>query len=54
MPKSGFKSITVTETIYDNFHEKYTKKKEELSMKGISSFAGYITSVLTKALEDDQ
>ncbi len=43
MPKAGFKSITISEQVYDKFHEVFQKNKSELSLKGVNSFAGYIT-----------
>ena len=53
MPKSGFKSLTITEGIYDEFQAKYNKKKKELALKGITSFSGYMVSILAKQLEDE-
>jgi len=53
MPKAGFKSITVAETIYDKFHGRYEKKKQELFMKGINSFSAYITSELTEKFQEE-
>ena len=52
MPKAGFKSITVSENIYDKFYKKYEKKKKILAMKGINSFSGYMVSILAKQLEE--
>ena len=43
MPKEGFKSIKVSDTVYDRYYEIYKKNKQELAMKGVNSFAGYIT-----------
>ena len=51
MPKAGFKSITVSENIYDKFHARFEKKKEALAMRGISSFSGYVTFVLSENLK---
>ncbi len=53
MPKAGFKSITISEQVYDKFHEVFQKNKSELSLKGVNSFAGYITYMLEdKMLKD--
>jgi len=53
MPKAGFKSITISEQVYDKFHDVFQKNKSELSMKGVNSFAGYITYMLEdKMLKD--
>jgi len=46
MPKAGFKSITISEEVYDKFFDVYQKNKPELIMKGVNSFAGYITYTL--------
>ena len=54
MPKDGFKSITVSETVYDKFFDVYQKNKEELLMKGVNSFSGYITYMLEEKIEKDK
>ena len=46
MPKPGFKSITISETVYEKFFDVYEKNKDKLTMKGVNSFAGYITYML--------
>jgi len=35
MPKPGFKSITISESVYDKFNQVYLKNKDELVMKGV-------------------
>ncbi len=54
MPKPGFKSITVSESVYDKFYDVYVKNKDELSMKGVNSFAGYITYMLEENMLKDK
>jgi len=54
LPKDGFKSITVSETVYDKFFDVYQKNKEELLMKGVNSFSGYITYMLEEKIEKDK
>ena len=54
MPKPGFKSITVSELVYDKFYDVYEKNKDELSMKGVNSFAGYITYMLEENMLKDK
>ncbi len=54
MPKAGFKSITVSDTIYDQFFDVYQKSKSELSMKGVNSFSGYVTFMLEEMLSKDK
>lgn len=51
MPKAGFKSVTMSDTVYEKFHAKYTAKKEELAMRGITSFSGFITCELAEKLQ---
>jgi len=54
MPKEGFKSITVSDTVYDRYYEIYQKNKQELVMKGVNSFAGYITYMLEQTMQKDK
>jgi len=54
LPKEGFKSITVSETVYDKFHDVYQKNKNELIMKGVNSFAGYVTYMLEEMMQKDK
>jgi len=54
LPKPGFKSITVSESVYDKFYDVYEKNKDELSMKGVNSFAGYITYMLEENMLKDK
>ncbi len=54
MPKAGFKSITVSESIYDKFHDVYQKNKNNLAMKGVNSFAGYVTYMLEEMMQKDE
>ena len=54
MPKAGFKSITVSETVYDKFQEVFLKAKDDLAMKGINSFSGYVTYILEEMMSKDK
>lgn len=54
MPKAGFKSITVAETVYDKFYETYKQNKSEMAMKGVNSFAGYVTFMLEEMMAKDK
>ena len=54
MPKAGFKSITVSEEVYNRFHDTYKKNKNDLAMKGINSFAGYITYMMEDLMQKDE
>jgi hypothetical protein len=54
MPKAGFKSITISEQVYDKFHDVFVKNKSELAMKGVNSFAGYVTYLLEDMMLKDK
>jgi len=54
MPKPGFKSITISETVYNKFFDVYQKSKVELTMKGVNSFAGYVTYLLEEMMQKDK
>jgi len=54
MPKPGFKSITISEAVYDKFNQAYLKNKNTLTMKGVNSFAGYVTYLLEDVMKKDK
>ena len=54
MPKPGFKSITVSEQVYEKFYDVYNENKEELTMKGVNSFSGYVTYMLEEMMQKDK
>ena len=54
MPKAGFKSITLSESVYDRFQEVYEQSKDELALKGIKSFSGYVTCKLEEMMQEDK
>lgn len=54
MPKPGFKSITVSEHVYDMFHKTFEQNREKLSTKGVNSLAGYVTYMLEDAMQRDR
>jgi len=54
MPKAGFKSITISEQVYDKFFDVFQENKSELAMKGVNSFAGYITYMLEDMMLKDK
>ena len=51
MPKPGFKSITVSENVYGRFFNAFLKNKKELEFKGITSFSGYLTSMIEEIMK---
>jgi hypothetical protein len=50
MPKPGYKSITVSENIYNKFLKVYEKNKKGLEIKGVRSFSGYLTSMMEETM----
>lgn len=55
MPKSGFRTITVKENVYDYFWKEWQKVKDEYSIKkGIRSFSAYITYRLSELIEKEE
>ena len=56
MPKrdSGYMNLSVAIPVYERYKQVYEKKKEQLVRKGVTSFAGYITSTLEELMEKDE
>lgn len=54
MPKGGFKSITVSDTVYDRFSASYQQKKNDLAHKGIRSLSGYVSHMLEERMQEDK
>ena len=50
MPKPGFKSITVSENVYRKFFEVYEKNRKDLELRGVTSFSGYLTSMMEEMM----
>jgi hypothetical protein len=50
MPKPGYKSITVSENVYQHFFKVYKENKKSLENKDIRSFSGYLTSMMEKMM----
>lgn len=46
MPKSGFKSITIGEDIYEKFNASFLENKDTLAVNGIRSLSGYLSYIL--------
>ena len=54
MPKEGFKSITVSETVYKRFNDAYVNSKDALAVKGIRSLSGYISYMLEERMLENE
>jgi hypothetical protein len=50
MPKPGFKSITVSENVYNKFYKVCEKNKRRLELKGVTSFSGYLTRMIEEMM----
>lgn len=46
MPPEGFKSITISEELYDKIFKNYEKDAEIYKEKGVFSFGGYVSQIL--------
>ena len=47
-------NLSITIPVYERYKQTYQKKKEQLTRKGITSFAGYITSTLEEMMEKNE
>ena len=54
MPKEGFKSITVSETVYKRFNEAYDNSKDALAIRGVRSLSGYISYMLEERMQENE
>ena len=48
MPKSGFKSLTVRDSVYQLLQKMYDDNEEELFYRGIHSVSALHTAILTE------
>ena len=46
MPPNGFKTVTISEEIFDKIYKQYEIDTEDFKEKGIFSFSGYVTQIL--------
>lgn len=53
MPPDGFKTVTISEEIFDKIYKKYEKEADTYKEKGIFSFSGYITQLLLEHKHQD-
>jgi len=55
MPAPGFKSITVKDDVYGYFFKKWKKEQKKLRReKGITSFSGYVSYLLSQMIEQEE
>ena len=51
MPKKGFKSYALKEKLYDFWKNEYDDNKDDLHKLGVTSFSGYITSIVNESVK---
>ena len=55
LPKSGFKSLTVSEKMYDEFESIYKELKELGKLPpGINSFSGYVVYKIENYIQEQE
>ena len=55
MPKPNFKSITINEKKYDQFHSTYLELKElDKIPPGVSTFSGYVTHLMLNYVKEKE
>ena len=54
MPKDGFKSITVSDEVYNKLLKEYHLRSDELKEQGVCSFTGFITKSLNDHKEQSR
>ena len=54
MPGKGYRSITISEDVYDKFEEIYLENKKKMAKKGINSFSGFFVHKFKSALKADE
>ncbi len=50
----GYMNLSITIPVYERYKQTYQKNKEQLTRKGVTSFAGYITSTLEEMMEKNE
>jgi len=46
--------IKISESEYEKFHDVFLKSKDNLAMKGVNSFSGYVTYMLEEMMQKDK
>ena len=54
MPIRGFRSISISESIYARFNEDYHKSRDGLAALGIRSLSGYMSYLLESRIKEEQ
>lgn len=55
MPAKGWKTVTVSDQVYDYFWERWSENRKKIVLKhGVSSFSGYLTRILYDTMRRDE
>ena len=54
MPKQGYKSITVSDVVYEYFEQIYRKNKMVLALQGINSFSGFCVWIMSSVTDQKE
>lgn len=54
MPKPGFNSLTVSDTVYERLSNAFLARKEHLEGKGVNSMTGYMSHLIERQLLADK
>ena len=54
MPKQGYKSITVSDVVYEYFEQIYRKNKTVLALQGINSFSGFCVWIMSSVTDQKE
>lgn len=50
----GYRNLSISAPVYRHYRGEFNEKKAELARQGITSFTGYITSLLEPQIERDE
>ena len=53
MPTSGYRTITIKNSVFAKLIDAYEKKKRDLIMEDIKSYTGYAQKLLEKSIDQD-
>jgi len=55
MPRKGWRSVTVSEDVYQFFWKEWQRRKQEYKLKyGITSFTGFVTKLLYELIQKEK
>ena len=52
MPKEGWKSVTINEEVLEKWEDAYDLNKDLLRQKGITTFGGFVNSLMFGIIND--